>query len=578
MAKVLERRVVVCAAVFLLVAGACSGGDNQPAASSASRAATASSAAPRTDPGQLSAGDPSQAGYTPTGPLVADNGFRPETDGFAFENYGKAPEGQPPRTNLTAAEMRKLFGDAVCADASSGKCDLVPMAQQWMEQSNKGTDGGHCQGFSVLSGLMWKKVEQASTFGADTTPQLTVDGNNSLQSEIAYAFMFQTLDAYNAAIVKGTPNDILDKLLQVLKPDNPDSYTIGIYKPGFQGGHAVTPYAVEDAGNGIFNVLIYDNNFPKVTRAIKIDRNANTWSYDAATNPSNPSELYQGDATTKTIDVEPTSPGIGPQPCPFCGNLTTPSGGGQSVAKGSVAQTKGNLDLVYLDGSDVDHAHLLITDEAGHRLGYVNDQFVNEIPGAQAQFTKADQDWSESIEPDYYVPDGGKYSVTVDGTALDEADDTEVGIIGPAFDLFFDNLQMQPGEKASILMTPNIENVAFSSTADESPQIELGISDAVDYAFTLGGVKVPAGSAINLALPISSGHLTLSNAPAGSYNLSLDRFDEQGELNFKHDGVTLDSGDTATLQYGPWSAKDQSIALDVTHDGAQSTQTLNNQA
>src|SRR5207248_225671 len=94
MAKVLERRVVVCAAVFLLVAGACSGGDNQPAASSASRAATASSAAPRTDPGQLSAGDPSQAGYTPTGPLVADNGFRPETDGFAFENYGKAPEGQ----------------------------------------------------------------------------------------------------------------------------------------------------------------------------------------------------------------------------------------------------------------------------------------------------------------------------------------------------------------------------------------------------------------------------------------------------------------------------------------------------
>src|SRR5205807_8746245 len=117
------------------------------------------------------------------------------------------------------------------------------------------------------------------------------------------------------------------------------------------------PYAVEDAGGGIFNVLIYDNNFPKVTRAIKIDRNANTWSYDAATNPSNPSELYQGDANTKTIDVEPTSPGIGPQPCPFCGNLSAAGGGGKSVAKGRVAQTSPPLVLIYLDRSDVDPAH-----------------------------------------------------------------------------------------------------------------------------------------------------------------------------------------------------------------------------
>ena len=577
MVKVFERRVLVCVLVSVLFAGACSSSDNKPAASSASSAA-ASASSHKTDPGAVSAGDPSQAGYTPTGPLVADNGFRPQTDGFAFENYGTAPPGQPARTNLTAVEMRKLFGDAVCADAQSGKCDLSPPAQQWMDQANKGTEGGHCQGFSVLSGLLWKKIENASSFGGSTTPELTIDTNESLQREIAYAFMYQTLDAYNRAIVKGTPNDILDELIKVLKPDNPDSYTIGIYKPGFQGGHAVTPYAVEDAGNGIFNVLIYDNNFPKVTRAIKIDRNANTWSYDAATNPSNPSELYQGDANTKTIDVEPTSPGIGPQPCPFCGNLTPATGGGNSVAKGSVAQQDSGLDLIYLDGSEVDHAHLLITDDAGHRLGYVGAQFVSEIPGAQAQFTKSSQDWSEDIEPDYYVPDGHKYAITVDGSALQETDETEVGVIGSAFDMFFDNLQVHPGEKSTILMTPDIENVAFSSTGDQTPQIELGISDQVDYSLGLGGVTVPAGSAINLALPIRGGQLTLSNAPAGSYNLTVDRFDEQGELNFKHNGVTIANGDTAALQYGPWSAKDQSIALDVTHDGAKETRNLDNQA
>ena len=575
MSNVVVRRVVASALVVVLLAAGCSS-DKKSETGSASSSASASGA-PRkgANPGDESAGDPSQAGYTPTGPLVADNGFRPEIDGFAFENYGK---GEPPRVNMGPNEMRKLFGDAVCADAKSGKCDLIPPAEQWMDQANKSTEGGHCQGFSVLSGLLWKKLEQANTFGGATTPELAIDSNEPLQREIAYAFMFQTLDAYNKAIVKGTPNDILDKLLEVLKPDNPDSYTIGIYKPGFQGGHAVTPYAVEDAGGGVFNVLIYDNNFPKVTRAIKIDRNANTWSYDAATNPQNPSELYQGDATTKTIDLEPTSAGVGPQPCPFCGNVGTPEAGGRSAAGKLAAQANDDLDLIYLDGNEVDHAHLLIKDESGHKIGYENGNFVNDMPGADAQFVKASQNYATDIEPDYYVPDGHKYAITVDGSALEDIDETEVGVIGPAWDVAIDNLQIDPKGSATLLLTPDVENIAFSSTGEQTPDIEIGVSDDVDYAFGITDVTVPAGSALNIALPVDGGTFTLSNAPAGSYNLTVDRFDDNGELNFKHDGVALESGDTAALQYGQWSAKDQPMTLEVTRGGSTNPQSLDNQA
>jgi hypothetical protein len=36
-------------------------------------------------------------------------------------------------TNLTPADVEASFGQAVCADANIGKCDLIPEAQAWMQ-------------------------------------------------------------------------------------------------------------------------------------------------------------------------------------------------------------------------------------------------------------------------------------------------------------------------------------------------------------------------------------------------------------------------------------------------------------
>ena len=48
--------------------------------------------------------------YVPTGTIVADSGFRPGRDGFAFENYGN--DAGP--VNLTPANVEDLFGAQVC--------------------------------------------------------------------------------------------------------------------------------------------------------------------------------------------------------------------------------------------------------------------------------------------------------------------------------------------------------------------------------------------------------------------------------------------------------------------------------
>jgi hypothetical protein len=82
--------------------------------------------------------------------LLADNGFRPNGDGFKFENYGQA-EG---RINLTPAELQRMFGDRVFATANGAEKILTPAAQKWMEETSKAMDGGHCEGMAVVSLLI----------------------------------------------------------------------------------------------------------------------------------------------------------------------------------------------------------------------------------------------------------------------------------------------------------------------------------------------------------------------------------------------------------------------------------------
>jgi hypothetical protein len=58
-----------------------------------------------------------EATEEPQAPSVSDGGnssynFDPQQNGFSFPNYGS----DIPATNLTPYELRRMFGDQVCAD------------------------------------------------------------------------------------------------------------------------------------------------------------------------------------------------------------------------------------------------------------------------------------------------------------------------------------------------------------------------------------------------------------------------------------------------------------------------------
>ncbi|HZP16166.1 MAG TPA: hypothetical protein VFA96_10110, partial [Nocardioides sp.] len=183
----MKSRRVIFVALIAMVVGACSSGSG----SSSSSSGAATTAAPKAkslgdDPGNQSAGNPQSAAYTPTGTLIADNGFRPDKNGFPFENYGA----NPPRTNLTADDVHALFGDAVCANGSASPCDLIPEGRAWMDSINNAMGGGHCYGFSVAAELLYEGKIAPATFGAQSITGLSLDNNTALQRQLAVNWAF----------------------------------------------------------------------------------------------------------------------------------------------------------------------------------------------------------------------------------------------------------------------------------------------------------------------------------------------------------------------------------------------------
>ena len=113
------------------------------------------------------------------------------------------------------------------------------------------------------------------------------------------------------------------------------------------GGHATTPCAIVDKSDSEVWIMHYDNNYPGQEQHIVVDRKVDTWSYFTAANPNEPGDRYDGDASTKTLMLGPTSARLQKFPCPFCGDIGAP--GAREII------TDGDADL-------------LVTDDTGNKV------------------------------------------------------------------------------------------------------------------------------------------------------------------------------------------------------------------
>jgi len=420
--------------------------------------------------------------------FVAAIGFRPDKNGYSFKNSG----GKYPATPglVTTNVMVKLFGNDVCLGGSGRSCRLSPPASEWMGMINRAMNGGQCEGMAVSSLTFFKGVDKLGEYkpGAKTAHDLNREQVSSL---IGYYWAYQAVDPVGREVMRGrrssTPATVLERLSEMLK--NNELTTIGIFAPRpMRGGHAVTPYAIEDRGNSVYWVRIYDNNYPNQSRYIEIDKDANTWRYDvAARNPGETRMPWKGDAESRSIVLIPLSARLQKAECPFC------------------RSSKGRKTVF-----PARSAALSISDPEGRRVGYEGDKLVNEIPDAEVVDLSAFLEDAPAPEPVYVLPDNVDYEIKIQTSKqakadedVDEADDDAAGVavFGGGTAIALGHVKRGADEADTLSVSGDNSEVKFHSGSGKVPTLRMAVEhEGSGMAVRLKNMKADAGDEVELKL------------------------------------------------------------------------------
>ena len=505
---------------------------------------------------ELSSTDHFSQTLNTSGTYVADSGFRPEPDGFSFPNYGDDAD-TGPVANLGANGLVEIFGEDVCLVGAGNSCRLSSAATTWLQVVNNATEGGHCEGMAVMSQLFFNGDLDPADYGAPTTYALPFEGNVALQSEIARWFAVQITEPTASAELAPTPNDVLDLLIKTLpQPRTPENtYTLGIFKPDMSDGHAITPFAVEDRGEGIFWILVYDNNYPGETRAIAVERDRNIWSYLAATRPDLEGSVYIGTDETGSLGLTPIGPRLEAQKCPFCaGELDA------EVASGGTNQFS-----LTGDGSLALETDFYIADAAGQRLGRAGGQLVEEID--EGQLVPLMTGVGDAAAPFINAPAALDTEVTI-ASALPETD-LDFAMIGAGYDVLIDGINSPAGSQTKVSLKSDGSGLTYQQGPRNGPMISVAVADEDEYNFDLE-VDLVEFDTDNARFRITSQEeaddlvLGSPNA-AGAYAVTANVVGPDGsERTVNIPEVTLQAGEALVLEL---PGDGQLVATVVSDDG-----------
>ena len=534
------------------------------------------------------------------GEIVADLGFRANPDGYSFENYAGKKRNGKAVPELFVDDLQKMFGDAdVCIKIENGKCTPRQEAVDWLEMLNSDPPGGHCEGMAVSSLLLFKGMDTPANYDAGAEKTFDVDFTNDVQRLISYYYYLQFVDPvaseYSLA-EQLKPSEVLDAVIASMQDGAPDPVNLGFYggepdEHGFLSGHSITPYSVEDKGNGIFWIHAYDNNWPdKADVYMEIDRVNETWSYDlSAQNPEFEPEVWEGDAQSQTLAALPLSWRTGTLICPWCDDASGSTDGVAGSALKAVAPGLSLVNSVVTRGQQTaaqrsstmqimleGDGSLLIENSKGQRLGYEGTTLVREIPGARVVRPRTGKG---AAQPVFFVPKGDAYTISLNGQAVKAgaAGKSNLSLFGQGLAVTIRDIELNQGEQHKLNLSADAQDLGFvagsdtvkptfrvSTTVNKGPGALFG--GTTSYQFQLGNVDLTKGQQVDFTLSKSTGQFdfkaTGGAATASSYDLDIVRTHTGGTQAFRKMGISLIPNDTHQLNFGTWTSQPVSIDID----------------
>jgi hypothetical protein len=481
--------------------------------------------------------------------------FALNRDAYSFEN----PAGTP----ITGLTLQSLLGDDCFCKWKDGVCQRSRSANRIYDFLEDTWGHGRCRGMSVTALRFFQGDDSPANYqpAVSTTYQLTptreVLDNIQLYHYTQY---FEPASKWTDLYRDNNlPHEIVADLAWRLERylyQEPYAMSLQWEDPvtGDKAGHSIIPYKVDMEDTDKYRIWVYDSNWPDsgpcaacatTNRHVNVNAATDYWSYNMGCTVAGCGRvnLWHGDADTESMSMVPLDQDTTlPVDCPGANWWTR------------------LWDWVQGD------ARLLVTDSLGRRLGYVDNQEVDEIPDGYLVVPMT----GGGLEPIYNLPASDDYSILIDGQTLTETQSNSVTQFGPGYAAWVDEMLLSPTSRdqltiatdgSQLVYQPNeARRVTLGQTADDGPN---------SYEINFRGVNVAAGLRTGLRHDAAERTFALNNSAGagGSYDLALFRVGSEGEQQFYHAGVPISAGDTHLVDYDGWGGELLMVQIDEGSNG-----------
>ncbi|MGA1038610.1 MAG: hypothetical protein ACO3VQ_12475, partial [Ilumatobacteraceae bacterium] len=412
----------------------------------------------------------------------------------------------------------------------TGDCELIFGAELLAQMIEGAALGGHCYGFAAAAQALYNGQLPANQVGASGLGVNAANpmGNPAVQT-ITRLFGTQLFnrniqDLHRAS---SSPTEVINTLIRDLAGGTVP-YILSILNE--EGGHSITPFAVLDRGAGIYDIAVYDNNFPMRARAVTVDTNADSFTYTSGLNPSSPGITWDS-ATTGRMSLVPVSESLGIQPCPVC-----------------IGPDQGTL--VTISSVNADNADQIA-------IGLVDENFEPLDESKYQLFSPLNPPTQQQIsQPVITVEPGVNFGIVVQTGELASKQALEVYAIsnGEAQYVLLDELV---SDSYSTFGVGRSDGALFVSSAPSSPRI-LQLSDQPGVSFDVNGhpLNLPANVEVDQQWNTAKERIEYrSNAKkALRWNIQIGGLDNSGGREYVGLNVRVPAGGKIVVDYTNASA------------------------